>query len=251
MIEIYDFSKKYGSFTAVLNVSMSIQPGSVTGLLGPNGAGKTTLLKAVCAVHYPDTGTVTVNGFDTVSNPVQVKESIGYVSEQPALPEYFTTVSFLRYAAEIRFAGIGDRTAVADAVDRVALECSLLPVMDKKITALSKGFRQRLSFAQALLHNPSVLILDEPVSGLDPAQIRQMRDLIQRLSVSRTVLLSTHLMQEVSALCSTVHIISHGQLVMSGTAASITKQTGTATFEDAFLKLTGDSIGQKECSGDE
>ena len=183
---------------------------------------------------------------------------MGYVSEQPALIGSLTTKEFLHYAGDLRFAGRagavvadGEGQAVADgscknlsqeslsqAVERVVEECQLQEVFHKPISHLSKGYRQRLSFAQALLHNPPVLVLDEPVSGLDPAQIRQMRDMIKRLGSKKTILLSTHLMQEVEALCQQVHIISRGRLVASGSAQEIAAATGTKSFEDAFLKLT-------------
>ena len=176
-------------------------------------------------------------GRDVESFPVEVRSLVGYVSEQPALIGSLTTKEFLHYAGELRFAGRAG-AVVADAVERVVEECQLQEVFHKPISHLSKGYRQRLSFAQALLHNPPVLVLDEPVSGLDPAQIRQMRDMIKRLGSEKTILLSTHLMQEVEALCQQVHIISRGRLVASGSAQEIAAATGTKSFEDAFLKLT-------------
>lgn len=241
MIEVDSFTKIYGTkktdSKAVDGVSFVAQPGVITGLLGPNGAGKTTILKAICALHYPTEGAVRVMGRDVESFPVEVRSLVGYVSEQPALIGSLTAKDFLQYAGELRFAGRAG-AVVADAVERVVEECQLQEVLHKPISHLSKGYRQRLSFAQALLHNPPVLVLDEPVSGLDPAQIRQMRDMIKRLSREKTILLSTHLMQEVEALCQQVHIISRGRLVASGSAQEITATTGTKSFEDAFLKLT-------------
>lgn len=242
MIQVKSFTKKYGNHIAVQDVSFQVLPGQVTGLLGPNGAGKTTILKGICTLHYATQGTIYVQGLDVAKDPVKVRQIIGYVSEQPALISSFTTEEFLNYAASIRFSKTME--SVFDAVQKVSVQCDLQPVMKTKISNLSKGYRQRLSFAQSLLHNPSVLILDEPVSGLDPAQIRQMRSLIKELAKDHTVLLSTHLMQEVEALCSTVHIISDGRLVASGTAQQITTQEKCNTFEDAFLKLTsGFSMG--------
>ena len=255
MIEVDSFTKIYGmkkaSSKAVDGVSFVAQPGVITGLLGPNGAGKTTILKAICALHYPTEGAVRVMGRDVESFPVEVRSLVGYVSEQPALIGSLTAKDFLQYAGELRFAGragaVGQAVAegqavsqesLSQAVERVVEECQLQEVLHKPISHLSKGYRQRLSFAQALLHNPPVLVLDEPVSGLDPAQIRQMRDMIKRLSREKTILLSTHLMQEVEALCQQVHIISRGRLVASGSAQEITATTGTKSFEDAFLKLT-------------
>ena len=241
MIEVDSFTKIYGmkksGGKAVDGVSFVARPGVITGLLGPNVAGKTTILKAICALHYPTEGAVRVMGRDVESFPVEVRSLVGYVSEQPALIGSLTTKEFLHYAGELRFAGRAG-AVVADAVERVVEECQLQEVFHKPISHLSKGYRQRLSFAQALLHNPPVLVLDEPVSGLDPAQIRQMRDMIKRLGSEKTILLSTHLMQEVEALCQQVHIISRGRLVASGSAQEIAAATGTKSFEDAFLKLT-------------
>lgn len=257
MIEVDSFTKIYGmkkaDSKAVDGVSFVARPGVITGLLGPNGAGKTTILKAICALHYPTQGAVRVMGRDVESFPVEVRSLVGYVSEQPALIGSLTAKDFLQYAGELRFAGrAGVQVAGAEgqsvseasweslsqAVERVVEECQLQEVLHKPISHLSKGYRQRLSFAQALLHNPPVLVLDEPVSGLDPAQIRQMRDMIKRLGREKTILLSTHLMQEVEALCQEVHIISRGRLVASGSAQEIAASSGTGSFEDAFLKLT-------------
>lgn len=257
MIEVDSFTKIYGTkkadSKAVDGVSFVARPGVITGLLGPNGAGKTTILKAICALHYPTQGAVRVMGRDVESFPVEVRSLVGYVSEQPALIGSLTAKDFLQYAGELRFAGRASMLAagveeqavseaswesLSQAVDRVVEECQLQEVLHKPISHLSKGYRQRLSFAQALLHNPPVLVLDEPVSGLDPAQIRQMRDMIKRLGREKTILLSTHLMQEVEALCQQVHIISRGRLVASGSAQEIAAATSSKSFEDAFLKLT-------------
>lgn len=259
MIEVDSFTKIYGTkktdSKAVDGVSFVAQPGVITGLLGPNGAGKTTILKAICALHYPTQGAVRVMGRDVESFPVEVRSLVGYVSEQPALIGSLTAKDFLQYAGKLRFAGRAgvqvagaegqavsqesfSQESLSQAVERVVEECQLQEVLHKPISHLSKGYRQRLSFAQALLHNPPVLVLDEPVSGLDPAQIRQMRDMIKRLSREKTILLSTHLMQEVEALCQQVHIISRGRLVASGSAQEIAAATSTKSFEDAFLKLT-------------
>ena len=262
MIEVDSFTKIYGTkkadSKAVDGVSFVARPGVITGLLGPNGAGKTTILKAICALHYPTQGAVRIMGRDVESFPVEVRSLVGYVSEQPALIGSLTAKDFLQYAGELRFAGRAgvqvagaegqavseasweslSQESLSQAVERVVEECQLQQVLHKPISHLSKGYRQRLSFAQALLHNPPVLVLDEPVSGLDPAQIRQMRDMIKRLGREKTILLSTHLMQEVEALCQQVHIISRGRLVASGSAQEIATSSGTGSFEDAFLKLT-------------
>lgn len=249
MIQVEDFTKRYGNHTAVCSVTFAAESGHVTGLLGTNGAGKTTILKAVCGIHYATTGRVLVQGLDVAQNPIQAKELVGYVSENPSLIDGFSVKNFLIYAAKIRIASIGQNNLFGDineVVDRVCKQCALEGVMNKKINELSKGFRQRLSFAQALLHNPPVLVLDEPVSGLDPAQIHHIRSLIRQLAKQKTILLSTHLMQEVEALCDTVHVLSKGKLVASGSIEDITKQTGLSSFEDAFLCLSGKNMGDME-----
>lgn len=271
MIEVNSFTKVYkggllGSFfeknskdkgfLAVDSVSLAAPPGLITGLLGPNGAGKTTILKAICGLHYPSSGSVRVMDLDVEEFPVKVRSLVGYVSEQPALIPSFTAGDFLNYACNLRFAGVvsgenqfqGKKSQlIKDQVDRVVEDCDLQDVFYRPVGQLSKGYRQRLSFAQALLHNPPVLVLDEPVSGLDPAQIHQMRSMIKKLSKKKTILLSTHLMQEVEALCQHIHIISGGRLVASGTAQDITASTGTRDFEAAFLQLTS----KKREAGDE
>ncbi len=246
MIEVDSLTKVYGSpsrgFVAVDSVSLVARPGVITGLLGPNGAGKTTILKAVCGLHYPTSGTVRVMGLDVEESPVEVRRLVGYVSEQPALIAGLTVREFLRYACRLRLAGgSGDGADDVGAVDRVVAECGLEAALSRPIAQLSKGYRQRLSLAQALLHDPPVLVLDEPVSGLDPAQIRQMRSLIKDLGLRKTIFLSTHLMQEVEALCQQVHVISGGRLVASGTASGIAESVGTRSFEDAFMTLTAGS----------
>ncbi len=245
MIEVDSLTKVYGSpskgFVAVDSVSLVARPGVITGLLGPNGAGKTTILKAVCGLHYPTSGTVRVMGLDVEESPVEVRRLVGYVSEQPALIAGLTVRELLRYACRLRLAGVQPAESVAQAVDRVVAECGLEAALSRPIAQLSKGYRQRLSLAQALLHDPPVLVLDEPVSGLDPAQIRQMRSLIKELGRRKTIFLSTHLMQEVEALCQQVHVISGGRLVASGTASGIAESVGTRSFEDAFMTLTAGS----------
>jgi ABC-2 type transport system ATP-binding protein len=244
MIELRDFTKIYQTgifrksfYTAVDSFSMTCDEGMVTGLLGPNGAGKTTILKAVCGYHFPTSGTILVEGHSTQDDPVLIKNITGFVEEQPHLPPEYTVFEFLSFAAEMH--GITGRYR-ADAIERVVFDCALKPVIGRKNHALSKGFRQRVAFAKALIHNPQVLVLDEPINGLDPAQIVHMRDLIKQLAKGRTVLLSTHLMQEVSALCSKIYIISHGCSVCAGSESAIISEAETDTLEEAFLKLTTD-----------
>lgn len=242
MIELNGFSKSYKvkNGFAVKDVSLKIKDGEITGLLGPNGSGKTTLIKAVCSFHFPTEGNITITApdqtrFTTDENPELCMKYIGYVPEIPLLPKDMLVTDFLRYAAEAH--GIPEEK-IEEACSLVIKECTLEKFLNKKIRTLSKGQQQRVSFAQAIIHNPPNLILDEPVSGLDPAQIIQMRELIQRLAKTKAVLMSTHILQEVRSLCSDIYILSSGHITAQGTEEEISKSAGTKTLEDAFIKLT-------------
>lgn len=243
MIELVDFTKSYSENKNVVeSVSFKAEKGSITGLLGLNGAGKTTIIKAICGVHYGTSGSVKVsdddgNIFTPETDIAGLKRSIGYVPEQNSLPLKFTVKEYLYFIYNM-FETDGKRDFEKSFRHTVQL-CALEDVVSKQIGTLSKGFRQRVSFAQALIHNPANIILDEPVNGLDPAQIIQFRKMIKNVSKDKTVLISTHLMQEVEALCTNIHIISGGKLAASGTIDSVVAQTGSKHIEDAFLKITG------------
>jgi len=231
VIQLDSFSKVYNKTKAVTSVSCTVKKGRITGLLGANGAGKTTILKAVCAAHYPTEGNVVVEGFSTKDYPIEVKKRTGYVSETPQFYPQFTVKEFLSFAAQ--YYGEGRQQ-----IDYVIELCSLQDELYKKIGKLSKGYRQRLSFAQALIHNPSVLVLDEPTSGLDPIQIHEMRKLISSLEKDKTILLSTHLMQEADAVCTDLLVLHRGILVYSGTVKDVLTSTSTTTLDEAFIALT-------------
>ena len=225
VIELIDFTKSYGGKIAVDGVSMSVKQGEITALLGENGAGKTTILKALCGLHKATNGSVRITG------------EVGYVPEIPILYDDFTVKEMLFFAGEIRDI---QGKKLEEAFDRVINDCKLESVLNKRISTLSKGFTQRVSFAAALIHDPEVLILDEMASGLDPAQIKQMRALVKRLSQTKTVLISTHLMQEVDALAEKIFILKQGKIIAQGSAESIMKQAKCSTLEDAFIKLNQD-----------
>ena len=242
MIELKSFSKSYSSKSALAakDVFLTIANGSITGLLGPNGSGKTTIMKAICGFHFPTSGSITIslpdgNSFTTDENPELCMKYIGYVPEIPLLPKDMRVLDFLRYAADSH--GISKEKR-EEACELVIKECSIEKLLSKKIKTLSKGQQQRVSFAQAIIHNPPNLILDEPVSGLDPAQILQMRDLIKKLSKTKAVLMSTHILQEVRSLCDNLYIMSNGKITASGSEEEITKQAGSKSLEEAFIKLT-------------
>lgn len=245
MIKVENFSKSYSSKKefAVERLSLLLEQGKITGLLGPNGSGKTTLIKAICGFHYATEGTVLLETadktqIDIAENPELVMQLVGYVPENPMLPPEMTVHSFLNYAALTHKIQSAE---VENAISIVVKECSLEKFLEKKIKTLSKGQKQRVSFAQAIIHNPPNLILDEPISGLDPAQIIQMRDLIKKLSKTKAILMSTHILQEVYSLCDNLYIISEGKITASGTENQIIEQTKSKNLEEAFIKLTSTS----------
>ncbi|MBS7261817.1 MAG: ABC transporter ATP-binding protein [Treponema sp.] len=218
---------------AVSNVSFTCSYGKVTGLVGENGSGKSTIIKAITGQHYATEGSVIIKSrdgeeIDASENPDKVKALTGYVPEIPVLPLDMKVFRFLKYAAAL---------SGKEEIGEIIKKCGLEKVLDKKIKTLSKGFRQRVSFAQALLKDPYVLVLDEPFSGLDPVQIIQMRELIQEEAKNKTVLISTHNLSEVHNLCDNVLVMKNGNLVAKGTEEEIIKQTDSHSLEEAFLKL--------------
>lgn len=233
MIELTAFTKTYASATAVQDVSLVCREGTVTGLIGENGAGKTTILRAVCAQHFATSGSVRVQGIDAAEDPAAVRALTGFAGEQARLPAAYTVRECLAMTAHVH--GVSD---CAQAVGMVAEQCGIGDVLAQKIGTLSKGYRERVSLANALVHNPPVVVLDEPASGLDPAQIVRMRALITSLAKGRTILLSTHLMQEVDALCDAVLLLHKGRAVAYGTGDEIARAQQVATLEAAFFTLT-------------
>ncbi len=248
MIEVVSFSKKYphAKDFAVENVNMKIADGIITGLIGPNGSGKTTLIKAICGFHFPTEGEIFVSKKGCINHAENCEDQdflnigkIGYVPENPCLPSDMTVSEFLF------FAGKSHRIMEKELENRfqtVAQQCSLENLIDKKIKFLSKGQKQRVSFAQALIFNPKNLILDEPFSGLDPAQIIQIRELIKKLSAEKAVLISTHILSEIASLCSYLYILSDGKIVGSGSERDILEKENCNSLESAFLKLSSKTI---------
>lgn len=214
MIEVDRLSKSYGSAQALRGISFRVARGEVVGFLGPNGAGKSTTMKILTGFLLPTSGAARVGGLDVVEDSLEVRRRIGYLPESTPLYTEMRVDEYLRFAAEIR--GVSGRR-VRDAVDRVVVLCGLERVVGKDILELSKGYRQRVGLAQAMVHEPDLLVLDEPTSGLDPNQIIEVRDLIQRLGSEHTVILSTHYLQEVEAACSRVIVIDRGEIVGDGT----------------------------------
>jgi ABC-2 type transport system ATP-binding protein len=234
MIEVRNLTKRYGEFVAVRGISFTAAPGQILGFLGPNGAGKTTTMRIITGFMPATSGTVKVAGYDIFDDSYEVRKRIGYLPENPPLYSDMTVTGYLRFVGRIR--GIS-RAELNDSVDRVLRKCGLTEVTTRVIGHLSKGFRQRVGLAQALVHNPSVLVLDEPTIGLDPRQIIEIRTLIRELSAERTVILSTHILPEVSQLCQKVVIINAGRIVVEDTLANLTQEM---SLEQVFLRYVAD-----------
>jgi ABC-2 type transport system ATP-binding protein len=218
MIEVTELTKNYGTAHALKGISFEVKRGDVLGFLGPNGAGKSTTMKILTGYLLPSGGRATVDGLDVVERSLDVRRRIGYLPESTPLYTEMLVHEYLRFAAEIRgVPGSEVRRAVARVVDT----CGLGAVTGKTILELSKGYRQRVGLAQAMVHNPDVLILDEPTSGLDPNQIVEVRSLITRLGEEHTVILSTHYLQEVEASCSRIVIINLGEIVADDTRENL------------------------------
>lgn len=217
MIEVQNLTKYYGDFCAVNGVSFTVNEGEITGLLGPNGAGKTTTMRMITGYLAPTGGKVEVGGVDITADPVAVKKQIGYLPESAPLYSDMLVFDYLAYAASIH------RVENRDRITETAAFCGLLDVMHKNIGELSKGYRQRVGLAHAMIHDPKILILDEPTTGLDPNQIIEIRNLIREIGKKKTVILSTHILPEVEATCDRVVIINKGNIV----ADSPTKELRT------------------------
>ena len=218
MIEITDLSKRFGGLIAVDGVSFQVSRGNVLGFLGPNGAGKSTTMKMITGFIAPDAGSVVVGGDDISLHPVEVKRRIGYLPEGAPLYGEMTVKGFLEFIAEIRGYRGSERP---QRVDRAVELLSLGSVIDKPIETLSKGFKRRVGLAQAILHDPQVLILDEPTDGLDPNQKHYVRELIRSMAKDKIIVLSTHILEEVDAVCDRAIIIADGRIVSDGTPAEL------------------------------
>lgn len=247
MIQVSGLTKDYGLTRAVDNISFKIEKGEVVGLLGPNGAGKSTTMKMLTTYLAPTLGSASVDGHDTLESPMEVRRRIGYLPENaPIYPEFMVS-DYLEFVAEVR--GI-PASARADAIRKAVRVTGLAPMMGRLVGELSKGYRQRTGLAQALLHDPEILILDEPTSGLDPNQIVEVREVIKEIGARKTVILSTHILPEVQATCDRVIIISRGKVVADGKTDELTRQTtgesrlhvtlkGESRFEDKLRSLSG------------
>ncbi len=218
MITLENVTRKFGSFTAVDNLSLHVPKGQVLGFLGPNGAGKTTTMRMISGFLTPTAGKITVCGCDVAQNPVEVKRHIGYMPEVASSYNDMTVLAFLNFIAEAR--GLSG-SAKEKAVEKVVADISLSNVLYQPIETLSKGYKRRVGLAQALVHDPDVLILDEPTEGLDPNQKREIRTLIRRLRENKAIIISTHVLEEVEAMCSRAVIIDKGKIVLDDTPRAL------------------------------
>ena len=242
MIEAASLAKRYGAFEAVKGVSFRIEAGQIVGLLGPNGAGKTSLMRMLTCYHFPDGGRASVGGHDVAGQPHRVRQAVGYLPEGSPLYPDMKVREYLGFIAAVR--DLRGEPAHRR-LEWVAESCGLSAVFSREIRRLSRGYRQRVGLAQAILHDPPVLVLDEPTSGLDPNQIVEIRALIRGLGERKTVLLSTHILQEVEAVCGRVLIMSAGRLAAQGTVVEIARglNMGKAGLEEIFARLTGGQGG--------
>ncbi len=236
MIEVKGLIKTYGNKRAVDGITFTVKRGEILGFLGPNGAGKSTTMKMITGFIRPDAGTASVGGIDVTVDPVGVKRQLGYLPESaPAYPE-MTVEEFLRFIAEIR--GFRDTVEKRARVEHVLGLTHLTSVRTQTIETLSKGYKQRVGFAQALIHNPPALVLDEPTDGLDPNQKNEVRTLIRSMAAEKAVILSTHILEEVEAICTRVIIIASGRIVADETPAALRARQPGARLDEIFRILT-------------
>ena len=235
MIEVENLTKQFGTKIAVDDLSFTVKKGEVLGFLGPNGAGKSTTMRMITGFIPPTSGEAKVCGISIIDNPTAAKTKVGYLPESAPLYHDMTVVGFLKFCASIRGLSGSDRK---DAVDRAIETCFLDSVAHQSIDTLSKGYRHRTCLAQALLHDPEVLILDEPTDGLDPNQKYEVRQLIKRLGQTKAILFSTHILEEVDAACTRALIVNQGRIVANGTPEELHKRAGGGNLTDLFRSLT-------------
>jgi len=234
MITVKELTKRYARNTAVDHISFEIQKGQIVGFLGPNGAGKTTTMRMLTCFMPPTAGTATVAGFDVLEEPMEVKKRIGYLPETPPVYPEMRTREYLEFVGRLK--GLS-KSELGKRVDYVCERCAVSDVREKLISKLSKGYRQRVGLAQAIIHNPDVLILDEPTAGLDPKQINETRDLIKSLAGDHTIILSTHILPEVEQTCEQVIIIAKGKVIATDSVSNL--QNRARGVESVLLEVAG------------
>ena len=243
MITTKNITKYFGSFQALKDVSFEINKGEIVGFLGQNGAGKTTLMRILTSYLPASSGTVMIDGDDIAKNSLTIRQKIGYLPETPPLYENMTVKDYLKFAAEIKDIPVKQRLRQ---LDKVLEECQIEDVKDKTIACLSKGYKQRVGIAQAIIHEPKLLVLDEPTSGLDPIQNLQVRKLIKNLKDQRTVILSTHILSEIEQIAHRVLIIKSGRIIVDESLETLLKtpddtKDAQPTLEEVFIKMHNES----------
>jgi len=240
MINVSGLTKSYGKNRGINNISMTIPEGEIVGFLGPNGAGKTTTMNIITGYLTPDSGTVEVAGIDMIKEPQSAKLKIGYLPEQPPLYHSMTVKEYIDFVYELK--GVKKYMKTHSKQEHISEVCEIIGLTDvynRVIGHLSKGYKQRVGFAQALIGDPEVLVLDEPTVGLDPRQIVEIRNVIKDMGKKRTIILSTHILPEVSAICERVLVISNGVIVADDKPEALADSlAGASTLEDIFLRLT-------------
>ena len=235
MLEVKNLKKRFGDFEAVKGISFSVKKGEVLGFLGPNGAGKSTTMRMITGFLPPTSGTAVIDGHDIALEPVAAKAAIGYLPESAPSYRAMVVEDYLTFIAEIRgFTG----TAARDAVARVIEKARLAPVARKTIETLSKGYRQRTCFAQAIIHDPKVLIMDEPTDGLDPNQKFTVREMIKEMAAEKAIVISTHILEEVDAVCTRAIVIADGEIKADGTPAQLKAMDPSGRLDVVFRNLT-------------
>ena len=241
MLKVDNLKKNFGPFEAVKGISFTVGKGEVLGFLGPNGAGKSTTMRMITGFLAPTSGTASICGHDIIQDPVRAKECLGYLPENAPSYRAMTVEDFLAFIAEVRgFHGKARKEKVEAAIEKA----KLTPVARQTIDTLSKGFRQRTCFAQAILHDPQVLIMDEPTDGLDPNQKFVVREMIKAMSADKAIIISTHILEEVDAVCTRAVVIAHGQIKADGTPAELRAKDPSGKLDVVFRNLTMEKEGK-------
>ncbi len=239
VVDVRDLRRCFGPIVAVDGISFQVAEGEVLGVLGPNGAGKSTAMRMLAGFLAPDSGEATICGFDLRRQSVQLRKLLGYLAESAPLYDEMTPASFLRFVCDARGLRGAERL---NATDRVTADCSIESVYHQAIGTLSKGYRRRVGLAQALIHDPDLLILDEPTDGLDPNQKHEVRQMIGRLAKDKCIIISTHILEEVEAVCTRAIIMAHGRILVDSTPEAM-KREHDAPLDAVFRKLTGKKEG--------
>ena len=244
LIEVDKLTKSFGPFIAVDNISFSLKRGEVLGFLGPNGAGKTTTMRMITGFLAPTKGKISVCGNDVAENPIEIKEKIGYVPEGAPLYGEMTVMNFLKFIADVRKI---PKNKVDDAIHNAIKKLGLELVLYQQVETLSKGYKRRVGLSQAIIHDPDVLILDEPTDGLDPNQKHEVRKLIKEMASTKAIIISTHILEEVDAVCTRAMIIANGRMVVDKTPKDLLLGAPKgASLDDVFRTLTIGNVGDKK-----